>query len=76
MVWPWEDFSWGVFWAMAAVLLLRRLFIWIGEVLSRWTARKLASGEVSKSSAVEFSHSTANAMTDLSLGQGILRSDT
>src|SRR5208337_4466349 len=29
------------------------------------------SGEVSKSSAVEFSHSTANAMTDLSLGQGI-----
>jgi conjugative relaxase-like TrwC/TraI family protein len=31
------------------------------------------SGEVSKSSAIEFSHSTANAMTDLSLGQGILR---
>lgn len=29
------------------------------------------SGEVSKSSAIEFSHSTANAMTDLSLGQGI-----
>jgi hypothetical protein len=29
------------------------------------------SGEVSKSSAVEFSHSTANAMADLSLGQGI-----
>ena len=29
------------------------------------------SGEVSKTSAVEFSHSTANAMTDLSLGQGI-----
>ncbi|MGA2358762.1 MAG: MobF family relaxase [Terriglobales bacterium] len=29
------------------------------------------SGEVSKSSAVEFSHSTANAMTDISLGQGI-----
>src|SRR5713101_5178853 len=29
------------------------------------------SGEVSKSSAVEFSHSTANAMTDLSLGQGL-----
>jgi conjugative relaxase-like TrwC/TraI family protein len=31
------------------------------------------SGEVSKSSAIEFSCSTANAMTDLSLGQGILR---
>ncbi len=29
------------------------------------------SGEVSKSSAVEFSHSAANAMADLSLGQGI-----
>jgi ATP-dependent exoDNAse (exonuclease V) alpha subunit len=29
------------------------------------------SGEVSKSSAIEFSHSTANAMTGLSLGQGI-----
>jgi ATP-dependent exoDNAse (exonuclease V) alpha subunit len=29
------------------------------------------SGEVSKSSAIEFSHSTADAMTDLSLGQGI-----
>ena len=29
------------------------------------------SGEVSKSSAVEFSHSTVNAMTDLSLGQSI-----
>ena len=29
------------------------------------------SGEVSKSSAIEFSHSTANAMADLSLGQGI-----
>src|SRR5258707_11112720 len=29
------------------------------------------SGEVSKSSAVELSHSTANAMADLSLGQGI-----
>jgi conjugative relaxase-like TrwC/TraI family protein len=29
------------------------------------------SGEVSKTSAVEFSHSTANAMTDLSLGLGI-----
>ncbi len=29
------------------------------------------SGEVSKSSAIQFSHSTANAMTDLSLGQGI-----
>jgi conjugative relaxase-like TrwC/TraI family protein len=29
------------------------------------------TGEVSKSSAVEFSHSTANAMTDLSLGHGI-----
>jgi len=29
------------------------------------------SGEVSKSSALEFSHSTANAMADLSLGQGI-----
>jgi conjugative relaxase-like TrwC/TraI family protein len=29
------------------------------------------SGEVSKSSAVEFSHSTTNAMTDLSLGRGI-----
>ena len=29
------------------------------------------SGEVSKSSAIEFSHSTANAMTDLRLGQGI-----
>jgi ATP-dependent exoDNAse (exonuclease V) alpha subunit len=29
------------------------------------------SGEVSKSSALEFSHSTANATTDLSLGQGI-----
>ena len=28
------------------------------------------SGEVSKSSAIEFSHSTANAVTDLSLGQG------
>jgi len=28
-------------------------------------------GDVSKSSAVEFSHSTANPMTDLSLGQGI-----
>jgi conjugative relaxase-like TrwC/TraI family protein len=29
------------------------------------------SGEVSKSSAVEFSHSTGSAMADLSLGQGI-----
>ena len=29
------------------------------------------SGDVSKSSAVEFSHSTGNAMTDLSLGQGV-----
>jgi ATP-dependent exoDNAse (exonuclease V) alpha subunit len=29
------------------------------------------TGEVSKSSAIEFSHSTANAMADLSLGQGI-----
>jgi conjugative relaxase-like TrwC/TraI family protein len=29
------------------------------------------SGEVSKSSAIEFSHSTANAMADLSLRQGI-----
>jgi len=29
------------------------------------------SGEVSKSSAIEFSHSTANAMADLSLGRGI-----
>jgi conjugative relaxase-like TrwC/TraI family protein len=29
------------------------------------------SGEVSKSSAIEFSHSTANAMAVLSLGQGI-----
>jgi ATP-dependent exoDNAse (exonuclease V) alpha subunit len=29
------------------------------------------SGEASKSSAIEFPHSTANAMTDLSLGQGI-----
>jgi hypothetical protein len=29
------------------------------------------SGEVSKTSAIEFSPSTANAMTDLSLGQGI-----
>jgi len=29
------------------------------------------SGEVSKTSAVEISHSTANPMTDLSLGQGI-----
>jgi ATP-dependent exoDNAse (exonuclease V) alpha subunit len=29
------------------------------------------SGEVSKSSAVEFSHSSANEMTGLSLGQGI-----
>ena len=29
------------------------------------------SGEVSKSSAIEFSHSTAKAMPDLSLGQGI-----
>jgi len=28
------------------------------------------SGEVSKSSAIEFSHSTANAMADLSLGAG------
>jgi hypothetical protein len=52
--------------------------------LPRWvgpTARELyqyaadlgqkLSGEVSKSSAIEFSHSTANAMTDLSLGQGV-----
>ena len=31
------------------------------------------SGEVSKTSAIEVSHSTANAMTDLSLGQGYLR---
>ena len=29
------------------------------------------SGEVSKSSAIDFSHSTTTAMTDLSLGQGI-----
>jgi conjugative relaxase-like TrwC/TraI family protein len=29
------------------------------------------SGEVSKSSAIEFSHSTANAIANLSLGQGI-----
>ena len=29
------------------------------------------SGEVSKSSAVEFSHSTANGLTELNLGQGI-----
>jgi ATP-dependent exoDNAse (exonuclease V) alpha subunit len=29
------------------------------------------SGEVSKTSAIEFSHSTANAMTNLGLGQGI-----
>ncbi|MGP0071009.1 MAG: MobF family relaxase [Bryobacteraceae bacterium] len=29
------------------------------------------SGEISKTSAVEISHSTANPMTDLSLGQGI-----
>jgi ATP-dependent exoDNAse (exonuclease V) alpha subunit len=29
------------------------------------------SGEVSKSSAIEFSHSTANAMADLSLGRGV-----
>jgi conjugative relaxase-like TrwC/TraI family protein len=33
--------------------------------------RQRLSGEVSKTSAVEFSHSTANAMTGLSLGQGI-----
>jgi hypothetical protein len=31
------------------------------------------SGEVSKSSAIEFSHSTPNAMADLSLGQGYLK---
>jgi hypothetical protein len=29
------------------------------------------SGEVSKSSAIEFSHSTVKAMADLGLGQGI-----
>jgi hypothetical protein len=33
--------------------------------------RQRLSSEVSKSSAIEFSHSTANAMTDLSLEQGI-----
>jgi hypothetical protein len=26
MTWPWEQFNWGVFWAMAAVLAIRGIW--------------------------------------------------
>jgi hypothetical protein len=34
-MWPWEQFDWGVFWAVAAVLLIRGFFHWIGALFDR-----------------------------------------
>jgi len=35
MTWPWEQFNWGVFWAVAAVLVLRWFLRWVGQVFDR-----------------------------------------
>jgi hypothetical protein len=35
VMWPWEQFNWGVFWAVAAVLLIWGLFHWVGQVFDR-----------------------------------------
>jgi hypothetical protein len=34
-MWPWEQFNWGVFWAVAAVLLIWGVFRWIGQIFDR-----------------------------------------
>lgn len=35
MVWPWEQFNWGVFWAFIAVLALRGVLRWIVAAFDR-----------------------------------------
>jgi len=32
MTWPWEQFNWGVFWAVTAVLMIRGFFRLIGAI--------------------------------------------
>ncbi len=34
-MWPWEQFNWGVFWAVATVVLIWELFRWIGRFCDR-----------------------------------------
>ena len=36
MIWPWEQFDWGVFWAMAAVFAIRGIWRAISHVIATW----------------------------------------